>query len=357
MLVDSLDVLALDIDGVLTDGRVAIGPGGEISKGIAFRDLDALGKVRRAGLHIALVTGEDGPMVDALAARVGADSVVRAAKDKHAAMHKLADDIGIPTKSFCFVGDADRDVPAFACVGLSLAPADASEYARASANRVLQSKGGSGAVAEAVDIVLRTRGDEKNAGEQRQLLVRIAEESIDAHRRLLDESLPLLLQIVHVFTRAIRSGNKILFCGNGGSAADAQHVAGELVGRFLLESEPWPAMALTTDSSILTAIGNDWKFEDIFARQVRAFGRPGDVVVGISTSGESANVLRALEVAGRIGAVRVGFSGADAGRLGKVSDVCFAAPGRSTPRVQELHILAWHAICELVERSLTQDAA
>jgi D-sedoheptulose 7-phosphate isomerase len=162
--------------------------------------------------------------------------------------------------------------------------------------------------------------------------------------------------VAQVFVRAIRQGRKVMFCGNGGSAADAQHVAGELMGRFLIEREPWPAIALTTDTSILTAVGNDWAFEDVFARQVRALAQPGDVLVGITTSGKSPNVLRALDDAKAKGAVRVGFTGGRGGVLADHSDVCFVAPANTTPRIQELHILAWHSICEIVEVALTTNA-
>jgi D-sedoheptulose 7-phosphate isomerase len=178
---------------------------------------------------------------------------------------------------------------------------------------------------------------------------RIVTDSIAAHRQLLEQSLPVLASVAQAFTTAILTGRKILLFGNGGSAADAQHVAGELVGRFLRESEPWPAIALTTDTSILTCVGNDWEFADVFGRQVRALARPGDVVVGISTSGRSVNVLRGLEDGRRLGAVTIGFTGAGGDAMKGACDLCFCAPAPSTPRVQELHLLAWHSICELVE--------
>jgi len=184
---------------------------------------------------------------------------------------------------------------------------------------------------------------------------RIVKDSLATHQRLLDESLPVLVQVAQTFVRAIRTGHKILLFGNGGSAADAQHVAGELTGRFLHDREPWPAIALTTNTSVLTAIGNDWVFADVFARQVRALARPGDVVVGISTSGRSPNVLRGLQAARGQGATTVGFTGADGGAMREHTDVCFCAPAQSTPRIQELHLLAWHAICEIVETELTTE--
>jgi D-sedoheptulose 7-phosphate isomerase len=347
-------VLALDVDGVLTDGRVSLGDSGSASKGLLFRDLDAITSAKSAGFRIALVTGESGALVDVVASHVGPECVLSGKKDKHAALHELADRMGVPIESICFVGDADRDAAAFGCVGLALCPKDASSRALRSAHVVLDKNGGAGAVAEAVSLLLHGKEDRERGALLQRDFRRIAEDSLSAHRRFIDEAPPVLAAVATTFIRAIRNGNKILFCGNGGSAADAQHVAGELMGRFLIERAPWPAIALTTDTSILTAIGNDWTFEDVFARQVRALARPGDVIVGISTSGKSPNVLRALDDGAARGAVRVGFTGErGAPFLAPHTDVCFAAPAASTPRVQELHILAWHSICETVEVALT----
>ena len=212
-------------------------------------------------------------------------------------------------------------------------------------------------MAEAVELLV---GLEKNAEQAAFLegeMAEIVRKSIAAHEQLLNGSLPILVQVAQVLVRAIRTGHKILLFGNGGSAADAQHVAGELIGRFSRESEPWPAVALTTDSSVLTAVGNDWEFAEIFARQVRALARPSDIVVGISTSGRSPNVLRGLQAGRALDAITVGFTGANGGEMRGHADVCFRAPADSTPRIQELHLLAWHAICELVERELTKGSS
>jgi D-sedoheptulose 7-phosphate isomerase len=355
MLVNTIELLALDIDGVITDGKVSVGAHGEETKGIAFRDLDALANARREGLKLALVTGESGALVAAIAARIEAEIVLTGAKDKALAVQTLAVESGIALSSICFVGDADRDALAFPLVGLSLCPADASLAARSKAHRVLSARGGEGAVAEAVELVLRTRAERKRLPEHERALKRIVEDSIRAHEKLLAESLTTLAEIAEVLTNALRTGHKVLLCGNGGSAADAQHVAAELVGRFAIEREPWPALALTTDTSILTAVGNDWDFKDVFARQVRAHARAGDVVVGISTSGRSPNVVRALEVAEERGALGIAFTGRNGGPIAKAARLSFKAPESATPRIQELHILAFHGICEIVEQALVAE--
>ena len=180
----------------------------------------------------------------------------------------------------------------------------------------------------------------------------ILQESIQTERALFEHA-TTIGQIAKRLIRALKEEHKILLCGNGGSAADAQHVAAELVGRFARERAAWPAIALTTNNSILTAIGNDCGFDRIFARQVEGLAGPGDVVVGISTSGNAANVIRAMRVARERGCVTIGFTGQDGGQLKEVVDLCLQVPSNSTPRIQEAHIVVWHIVCELVERELS----
>ena len=177
-------------------------------------------------------------------------------------------------------------------------------------------------------------------------------ESVELKTRLLAETDPTLARIALAMAEAFRNGGKVVLFGNGGSAADAQHVAAELVNRLLMERKALPALALTTDTSVLTAMANDLGFDCVFARQVEALVRPGDVVVGLSTSGNSENVLQGLRAARECGATTVGLTGRDSSTLKDVADVCFCAPSDNTPRIQEAHITVLHAICEAVEREL-----
>lgn len=160
---------------------------------------------------------------------------------------------------------------------------------------------------------------------------------------------PEILQASALIVTSLKAGGKILLCGNGGSAGDAQHVAAEFLGRFLRERRALPAIALTTNTSAITAIGNDYHFDEIFARQVAAFGKKGDVLIGISTSGKSRNVIRALEVAGTLDMVKISLTGAAPGEMAACSDLTLAMPSPHTPRVQEMHICVAHFICEYVE--------
>jgi D-sedoheptulose 7-phosphate isomerase len=172
---------------------------------------------------------------------------------------------------------------------------------------------------------------------------------------------PKLLGVIHriaeIITAAFRAGHKLLIAGNGGSAADAQHIAGEFLSRLNFDRNPLPAIALTTDSSVLTAIGNDYGFERTFERQVRGLGKPGDVFIAISTSGRSPNVIAALKAAREAGLTTIGFTGTAAdGAMQPFCDHCLAAPTGETPLIQQIHIVAAHAICGLVERSLFSPA-
>ena len=158
--------------------------------------------------------------------------------------------------------------------------------------------------------------------------------------------------IAGVIADAYRGGGKLLIAGNGGSAADAQHIAGEFLSRYLVDREPLPAVALTTDTSVLTAVGNDYGFERVFERQVRGLGRRGDVFLAISTSGRSANVLAALRAARAIGLTTIGFTGPGPNEMQQHCDHILRAPGDQTPIIQQIHLMAAHAICEAVEHEL-----
>lgn len=155
--------------------------------------------------------------------------------------------------------------------------------------------------------------------------------------------------LAHACVKALRAGGKVMFCGNGGSAADAQHLAGEFVSRFHYDRHPLASLALTTDTSVMTAIGNDYGYEKVFERQVQGLGRPGDVLVGISTSGRSPNVLLALQAGKAMGLVTVGMTGNQREKIEGCVDLCIRIPSRSTPKIQEGHIVVGHALCGLVE--------
>jgi D-sedoheptulose 7-phosphate isomerase len=174
-------------------------------------------------------------------------------------------------------------------------------------------------------------------------------ESAELKLRFAKESIKEIAEATNIIHKSLKAGGKILIFGNGGSAADAQHIAAEFVNRYQRERKALPAIALTTDSSILTSVGNDISFDNIFVRQIEALGRKTDVAWGISTSSKSANIIKALEFAKSEGLKTIGFTGGDVGKISKIVDCCINVPSTSTPRVQELHITVAHIICELIE--------
>lgn len=172
------------------------------------------------------------------------------------------------------------------------------------------------------------------------------------NRQFIDEQTGALLAAAHLLARTLTAGHKLLLFGNGGSAADAQHLAAEFVNRFRIERPPLAALALTTDTSILTAVANDYDFSQVFVKQLKALGRPGDLAWGISTSGGSPNVLAGLQTARRLGMATLALAGRDGGAMVPLADVALIVRSNDTPRIQEVHITIGHVLCDLVDHIL-----
>lgn len=182
----------------------------------------------------------------------------------------------------------------------------------------------------------------------------IIQSSIDTKRQVLESELLLqtINNCIHKIVMAFKNGNKVLFCGNGGSAADAQHLAAEFSGRFYTDRKALPAEALHCNTSYLTAVGNDYSFDVIYSRLIDGIGQPGDVLIGLSTSGNSKNIIKAFETAKEKGMITIGFTGMTGGQLKPISDYLINVPSTDTPRIQESHILIGHIICQLVEEKI-----
>jgi D-sedoheptulose 7-phosphate isomerase len=187
-----------------------------------------------------------------------------------------------------------------------------------------------------------------------QRIKEIVQASIDTKQRLLND--PVLMEtiekVTEVITNAFANGNKVLFCGNGGSAADAQHLAAEFSGRFYTDRDPLPSEALHCNSSYMTAVANDYGYDVVYSRMIKGMGKPGDVLVGLSTSGNSVNIINAMEQSRKIGMINVVLSGEGGGKLRTMCDYLINVPSNDTPRIQESHIMVGHIICELVESEL-----
>jgi len=184
------------------------------------------------------------------------------------------------------------------------------------------------------------------------LIAKVLEESLRVKEHFIKKNVSTLIQLAENISKSFENGGKLMLCGNGGSAADAQHLAAEFVNRFQLERQPLPALALTTDTSIITSVANDYRYEDVFSKQIKALGVQGDILLAISTSGRSGNILSAIRTAKEKGLYTAGFIGGDGGDMIKLVDLALVVESGRTPRVQEAHILAGHLICELVDHIL-----
>lgn len=180
--------------------------------------------------------------------------------------------------------------------------------------------------------------------------LRSIETHLDLVGKVKGELSDQIVDAAQMMIHSLKQGHKLMICGNGGSAADAQHLAAEFVGRFIRERSPLPAIALTTDTSAMTAIGNDFGFETIFSRQVVGLGKKGDLLLAISTSGNSPNIINAIESARAIGCPTIALTGQSGGQMKGLVDLCLAVPSGETPRIQEMHILIGHILCDLVDR-------
>ncbi len=190
-----------------------------------------------------------------------------------------------------------------------------------------------------------------------QIIEKALEDSVKTKEAFITENANNLKFLSEKVAKAFTNDCKLMICGNGGSAADAQHIAAEFVNRYMLERPPLPALALTTDTSIITSIGNDYSFDEIFSKQVKAIGMEGDVLLGISTSGNSNNIVEAIQAARGLGIYTAGLTGGDGGRLSSIVDMSMVVKSNTTARIQEAHILAGHIVCQLVDFILFQQGS
>ena len=187
----------------------------------------------------------------------------------------------------------------------------------------------------------------------KELVTKAFDESAGIKQRFVREHADHIVDLADLIVRAFHEGHKLLLFGNGGSSTDASHIASEFVGRYHLDRRPLPAIALTTDIASLTCIANDYAYEDIFARQIRAHGQKGDIAIAISTSGNSPNVLKGVEVARECGLTTIGWSGGSGGKLATLVDHCFIVPSAVTARIQETHLTLGHVLCELIDEQIS----
>ena len=343
-----IELIVFDIDGVITDGSVIVDSHGNEQKQINLKDIDAIFELHRRGYKLAAITGEDTEIVGYFERRFPWDYFYRGSKMKKESLRQIEESTGIERDRICYIGDGKYDVEPLSYAGLGICPANAIDKAKNAADIILQNDGGQGCIWEMLSIHEKYN-DEKCS---HNYFFRRLEEHTNIFKQLVsDQDLTdTVMKIGDRIINIFRNNGGIFLCGNGGSAADAQHIATEFISRFYRERPGLNAEALSVNTSTLTAIGNDYSFERVFARQLEAKAHPGDMVIGISTSGTSRNVLEALTYAKNNGILTVLMMGGfENPELDDAADYIIRVPSLITPRIQEAHIFIGHVIAEYVE--------
>ncbi len=346
----------LDIDGVLTDGSVYVDEYGKEIKKIHYYNLDAIFELHSQGYLLVALTAEKSTFTSFLEKRVPWTLFFGGCKDKLSVLLELERDGKLSRDEVVFVGDSRRDILLLQNVALSVCPQNAMSEVKKVCQYILPKNSEEGGLWGLIEIIGDLNADKKT--EDKPIIVERFMESVKVFHSICN-SVEIINQITEVSERIVdclSNDGKILIAGNGGSAADAQHIAAEFVGRFKLERTAYNVEALSTNTSILTAVGNDYSFDNIFSRQVEARGREGDLLIGISTSGHSKNIINAMEVANLRGMICVLLTGNsilpenEAG----IIDYIIKVPSNNTPRIQEAHIVIGHILAELAEATLVK---
>jgi len=345
-----ISLVVFDFDGVMTDNRVRVHQSGDEAVWCHRGDGLGIARLREAAFAVIVLSTETNPVVAARCGKLNIQAI-QSCDDKLTALQQFAAERNLSAGQIAYVGNDINDVACMQWVGWPIAVADALPDVRAVAKWVTHRPGGGGAVREVADRVVAARLNNDPAIEwARQSVWQSLEvkQAIASSEQLLSQ----IVRVARVMTDVLRSGGRVFFFGNGGSAADSQHLAAELVGRFALERRALPAMALSVNSSVVTAIGNDYGYEQVFSRQLEGLAHAGDIAIGITTSGNSANVIRAMESGRAMGLRTVAMTGARGGQMRTAVDECLCVPSDLTPRIQEAHILIGHMLCEYAERAL-----
>jgi D-sedoheptulose 7-phosphate isomerase len=334
----------------MTDNRVRVHQSGEEAVWCHRGDGLGIARLREAGFDVIVLSTEANPVVAARCRKLKIESI-QSCDDKLTALQQLASARSLSTGQIAYVGNDINDLACMEWVGWPIAVADAVPEVRAVAKWVTCLPGGAGAVREVAD---RLVADRRTPDPAMEWARRSVWQSLEVKQAIAgsEELLGQIVRVARAMAEVLRAGGRVFFFGNGGSAADAQHLAAELVGRFAIERRALPAMALSVNSSALTAIGNDYGYEQVFSRQLEGLARAGDMAIGITTSGNSANVVRAMESGRAMGLRTVALTGARGGQIRGVVDECLCVPSDLTPRIQEGHILIGHILCEYAERTL-----
>ncbi len=343
-----IELVVFDIDGVITDGSMIIDSSGHEQKQINLKDIDAIYELHRKGYKLAAITGEDTEIVNYFEKRFPWEYFYRGNTTKKEAIQQIGASTGISREHICYIGDGKYDVEPLTYVGLGVCPANAIDKAKNAADIILQNDGGKGCIWELISILEKYNDDNSSYNYFYQRL----EEHTNIFKQLASdqELMNKVIEIGDKIVEIFEHDRALYLCGNGGSAADAQHIATEFISRFYKERPGLNAEALSVNTSTLTAVGNDYSFERVFARQLEAKAHAGDMVFGISTSGMSKNVLEALRYARKNQIITVLLMGGfESLELVEEAEYIIKVPSLITPRIQEAHIFIGHVIAEYVE--------
>lgn len=346
-----IKLIIFDIDGVITDGSIIINEDGKEQKRINLKDVDAIYELKSRGFAIAAITGENSPIVNYFKNRFPWDYFFSGKKDKVENIKEIESLHGISAKEICYIGDGKYDVGPLEYAGLGVCPSNAIDRAKSASDIILQNKGGEGCVWELINILEDYNQED---GSHNYFHTRLREHT-DIFKRMAsdNELVKNTMQIGDDIIELLNNNGQIFLCGNGGSAADAQHIATEFVSRFYKERKALNAEALTVNTSTITAISNDYNYEKIFVRQLEAKAKKGDILIGISTSGKSKNVIEALRYAKQQEIITVMLMGDyESIELADISEYIIKIPSKITPRIQESHIFLGHLIAEYVEHKI-----
>lgn len=345
--------IIFDIDGVITDGKISVDANGIERKNVNLKDIDSIYLLKEK-YPIVAITGENSEKSKYFKEKIPWNMFFADKKNKLEVIKEIENELTIDRDEICYVGDGKYDIDALNYVGLSICPKDAIEKAKEASKYILSKNAGDGGLEE----ILKYIQIYDNKNEFEIMFSNRLNNHIDIFRQILrnEKLINRIDNISKIIVNAIKNNNKVYIFGNGGSAADAQHIAAEFVGRFKFERQAMNVEALTTNSSILTAIGNDYSFNKIFTRQLEAKVNKGDITIGISTSGNSNNVIEALKYAKTKHAISIILTGSNVNEetLKDYCDYIINVPSIDTPRIQEAHIFIGHIIAEYVEKQIVE---
>lgn len=355
-----IKMLLFDIDGVITDGRKYIDGIATELKSITLKDVDSFQLIKAAGYKIGCITGEDTAFSRQFADMQVLDYARIGCKQKELAFQEIEEKYHIVPDEICYIGDGKYDISVLEKVGLAVCPGDAIDEVKQVCDIVLKRKGGEGCIAEIYTLLINAQTPPDTTVRKAYPVQSVLEKRLAEHQQALNALIAdaayssSVEKAVHLIIESYKNSGSLFLCGNGGSAADAQHLAAELVGRFYLERKALNAEALTVNTSILTSLSNDYDYNMVFARQLEAKAVSGDVLIGITTSGTSENILQAFQRAKDMQLKTILMTGAVSKFMPvlKYTDCLLAVPSHNTPRIQELHILTGHIICEIVEQEM-----